>query len=405
MKKYRVYIIAALVVLVLTVLIISNSKKQPRKLDERISLRQADKIPYGTSAAKNLLPILFPGAKVYFDKAYPAYWDSIYFEEPNQAVILVADRFNADADELSQLFSFVEEGNYVFIIAKSFSYDAIDAFGISYYENSLDQFMNPSEDSLRIKLEQPFFADNNLYVYPGRKYESSFYTVDTMRTKVLGRTDDDRPNFIQMNAGKGSVFIHVAPLAFSNYFVLHKNNVKYYQQALSVIPSQVDKVLWNEFYLVKPKNNNEKDPNWLQVLMRYKAFKWALLTGIFTVLLFVLLGMRRRQRMIPVLEKPKNDSLDFVKTMGRLYYEQKDHKNLAQKMSAYFLEHVRGHYKLPTQTLDETFIKNLHYKSGYPEEELTSLVNFINNVDLLPAVSEQQLANFHKQVELFYQNT
>ena len=104
MKKYGVYIIAALVVLVLTVLIISNSKKQPRKLDERISLRQADKIPYGTSAAKNLLPILFPGAKVYFDKAYPAYWDSIYFEEPNQAVILVADRFNADADDVGDLF-------------------------------------------------------------------------------------------------------------------------------------------------------------------------------------------------------------------------------------------------------------------------------------------------------------
>lgn len=405
MKKYGAYIFIAVVVLFLGGLIIASSKKQVRRMDERITLRQSDKIPYGTSVAKSLLPSLFPNAAIYFDKAYPDNWDSIYSNHANQAVILIADDFNADADEINRLISFVKEGNYVFIIAKSFSYDAIEAFRFSYNENSLDPFMNLADDSLRLRLEKPFFASNQLFVYPGKKYESSFYSLDTLRTKVLGRTEGGQPDFIQMNAGKGSVFIHVAPLAFSNYFILHKNNSAYYQNALSVIPASVAKVLWNEYYLTKPRNNREKEPNWLGVLMKYPAFKWGLQTGLATIALFVLLGMRRRQRMIPAHEQPKNDSLDFVKTIGRLYYDKKDHKNLAKKMATYFLDHVRTRYKLSTQTLDENFVQQLHYKSGYPASELAAIIRFINDLEELPAVSEHQLSAFHKQVELFYQNT
>lgn len=405
MKKYGAYIVATFVVILLGSLIIAGSKKRTRRLDERITLRQADKIPYGTAAAKNLLPALFPHASIYYNKTYPAYWDSINTNEPNQAVILVADHFNADEDELSRLFSFVKEGNYVFIVARTFSYDAIGYFHFSYNENSLGQLLNASEDSLQLKLEKPFFASDRLYVYPGKKYESSFYSVDTLHTRILGRTKEGQANFIQMDAGKGSVFVHIAPLAFSNYFILHKNNVEYYESALSVIPSTVHRVLWNEYYLTKPRSNNEKEPNWLGVLMKYPAFKWGLLTGILTLGLFVLLGMRRRQRMIPAFEKPKNDSLDFVKTLGRLYYDKKDHRNLAKKMGTYFLDHVRSRYKLSTHTLDENFVQALHNKSGYSTMELQQIISFINDIDTLPAITEGQLSHFHRQIELFYQNT
>ena len=404
MRKYSAYIIAAIAIFFFGGLIIANSKKRVRRMDERITLRHVDKIPYGTAVAKNLLPSLFPRASIYFNKAYPAYWDSVSDNESNQAVILVADAFNADEEELNQIFSFVKEGNYVFIIAKSFSYEAANSFRFAYNEDALSNFMDMPDDSLRIKLERPAFASNRLFIYPGKRYESSFYSLDTARTRVLGRNEDGKPNFIQMNAGKGSMFIHIAPLAFSNYFILHKNNVSYYQNALSVIPASVDKILWNEYYLSKPRND-EKEPNWLRVLMKYPAFKWALLTGMATLLTFVLLGMRRRQRMIPAHELPKNDSLDFVKTLGRLYYDKRDHKNLAKKMSTYFLDHVRNKYKLSTQTLDDAFVQNLHYKSGYPVEELKLFINFINDLQDLPAISEGQLSNFHKQLELFYQNT
>lgn len=109
--------------------------------------------------------------------------------------------------------------------------------------------------------------------------------------------------------------------------------------------------------------------------------------------------------MIPKWKKPVNDSLDFVQTMGRLYYERSDHHNLAQKMSAYFLEHIRTVYKITTAELDEEFVKKLHAKINYPLKELNEIVFFINNLDKTSHVSEQQLTRFHNQLELFYQNT
>jgi hypothetical protein len=109
--------------------------------------------------------------------------------------------------------------------------------------------------------------------------------------------------------------------------------------------------------------------------------------------------------MIPAHPKPANESLDFVKTMGRLYYDRKDHQNLARKMSTYFLEHVRTGYKLPTHTLDESFIESLHYKSGYSRGDLNEIISFIEYIRGGGNINEQQLINFHNQLESFYQNS
>ncbi len=104
------------------------------------------------------------------------------------------------------------------------------------------------------------------------------------------------------------------------------------------------------------------------------------------------------------MAKPKNDSLDFVKTIGRLYYEKQDHKNLSKKMAAYFLEHIRNRYKLSTNNLDENFIISLKMKSGYDEATIREIISFIKNLDDSDTISEEQLAYFHKQLEEFYRN-
>ncbi|MGZ3847415.1 MAG: hypothetical protein ACXVBH_15240, partial [Flavisolibacter sp.] len=204
-----------------------------------------------------------------------------------------------------------------------------------------------------------------------------------------------------------SLFLHSAPLAFSNYFILHKNNIHYFEQVMSLVPSNIKKLVWNEFYLVKrsPRDRDKGEPNWLSVLMKYKEFRWGFGLLLFALLLWVMLNSRRKQRMIPDHPQPRNESLDFVKTMGRLYYDRRDHQNLAKKMGTYFLEHIRTTYKLPTHTLDEAFIENLHYKSGHSRGELNEIVSFIEYLQQDGSVNETQLIIFQNQLESFYQNT
>src|SRR5690242_20718110 len=112
--------------------------------------------------------------------------------------------------------------------------------------------------------------------------------------------------------------------------------------------------------------------------------------------------MRRKQRYIPVVKKLRNDSLDFVKTIGRLYHDKGDHRNLSRKMSAYFLEYVRSRFKLPTAKLDDEFVKNLHFKTGVDQAEIRELVDSIKEVDESYSISADKMIAFHKQLESFY---
>src|SRR5215217_2852836 len=119
MKNYILYIVLGIGVLLFALIIAASLKPKERVMDERITLRTKDKIPYGTYVAYKLLPKLFPNAQIQEDKNIPGNWDNIATEEANQAVFIVAKDFNAEEFELERLFSFANKGNYVFIMAYS----------------------------------------------------------------------------------------------------------------------------------------------------------------------------------------------------------------------------------------------------------------------------------------------
>src|SRR5579875_2029074 len=210
MKKNLPYIAGVVALIVLAVLVISSTKKLPRRMDETITLKHLDKIPYGTAAAKALLPSLFKNAKIYADNKSPLYWDSIQPTSYNQAVILMAKYFYPEHYQLQRLADFASNGNYVFIISNSFSSDAQEYFNFSYSENSFDELVNNKEDSLAVKLEKPSFTSDSTFIYPGKKFKSWFTELDTNRVIVLGRDENNEPNFIRLNRGGGAIFIHTA---------------------------------------------------------------------------------------------------------------------------------------------------------------------------------------------------
>ena len=403
MNKYLPYFFALLIGGTLIILFVTGNNKKERRLDERITLRKKDKIPYGAAVAYNSLQYLFPKATVYTSRQEPGYWDSLSNYESGQVFISISGRLNADEPEMKRLINFAENGNDVFISTRYLSAAADRILKCSSSSYSLSIFSDEDmEDSMEIALTNPPFGKKIKYSYPGKKFDSYFDDIDSSTTDILGYNENGRPNFIHLRAGKGNFYVHMEPLAFSNYFLLHKNNIHYYENALSVVPADVKKIVWDEYYLYKRSYDKDRRKGWLSVLFQFPALKAALLTAIFTLLLYVLLEMRRKQRYIPLITKPRNDSLDFVKTIGRLYYDKGDHKNLCSKMSAYFLEHVRNRYKLATGNLNDEFIKALQYKTRCEEAEIRGIVSYIKSLDEAPAVSQSQLMDFHKRLETFY---
>lgn len=409
MGKYVPYIVGVLLVAAVVILFVTGSNNRKRKFVDKITLRRQDKIPYGTYAAFKNLKYLFPKADIYTSRQEPGYWESVSMYESKQACISISYNFNPDEAEMKRLLRFAEKGNDVFISARELSYSAEQMITQADNEEDLKNYFKNGlkydyADTLTISLlDPPYSGGYKEYKYPGKRLIGFFEELNATTTDIFGSDEGGAPYFIHLRVGKGNFFVHLAPLAFSNYFILHKNNIEYYEKALSVISPDVTKIIWDEYYLYKKVNNqNNAKKSWLSVLFRYPALRAALLTAILTLVIYMLMETRRKQRYIPVVTAPKNDSMDFVKTIGRLYYDKGDHKNLCRKMAAYFLEHVRNRYKLPTGTLDENFISQLRFKTGADEPEIRGIVAFIKYLDDAPVIKTEALSDFHKQLESFY---
>ncbi len=410
MKKSLPYILVAIIIIAIGVMVFGgNVGDSLRHFNKNITLKRKDKIPYGTYVAYNTLRHIFPGATISTDRNEPGYWDSLRTGNENQALVIVTQRFNPDDAEMKKLIRFVEAGNDVFVSTMRLSFAAEKYLKCDSYFPAYRNYIREPDDSLTISVTDVQTKKQHSYTYPGFEEAYWFHGIDTLTTTVLGYNEQGRANFIRLSAGRGKMFVHLAPLAFSNYFILHKQNIGYYERAMSFISPATRTVVWDEYFIQKKTEEEQSQKkNYLSVLLNMKnaagqrSFRTAMVVALLSLLVFTLLGMRRRQRAIPVMRKPANDSLDFVKTIGRLYHDRGDHHNLARKMAAYFLEHVRSRYKLSTAVLDDTFVKGLSYKTGIDESQLRGIVGFIARLNQVGTVSDYELAGFHRQLEEFY---
>jgi len=406
LKKYAPHILVTVVLIATALLLLTGNNDKSHQFDDRLSFNKADKIPYGMYVAYHALNDLFPELKIATEKKKPGEWDSLAMYESNQTFLSVVPQFNPDEQEMEKLVDFVRLGNDVFISSWKVSFYAEKFIKCDiYYPGMLyDQYLSGGKaDSLIVSVLQPGNPNRTVYTYPGRSGDSYFFNIDTLTSTVLGYNRSGKPNFIHLRAGKGNLYLHLAPLAFSNYFLLHKKNLDYYEKILSYLSPTTKKIVWDEYFLRKKQGDSRDNrADWFSTFLKHKSLAAALLTAMLALLLFVLSEMRRKQRPIPIIAKPKNDSMDFVKTIGRLYHDKGDHRNLSKKMAIFFLEYVRNRYKLSTTTLNDEFITKLQFKTGAEESEIREIVSFINNVDIVQSVNDKQLAYFHKLLESFY---
>ncbi len=195
--------------------------------------------------------------------------------------------------------------------------------------------------------------------------------------EVLGlmKTSDSttQANFIKIPFGKGNVYWHTEPLCLTNYYLLKDNNYQYVEDVLSYLPNR--KTVW--FVKEIDIQDLARSGHPLGFVLEHPALKyawWILLTGLFILIFF---RAKRTQRIIPIITPKKNKSVEFVKSIGNLYLQEGDIRDMMKKKTQYFLHHLRTDLFLDTQKLDEKFIKKLHLKTGAKEEKIETLIKLI----------------------------
>jgi hypothetical protein len=379
-----------------------------KKLNRRVTLWRKDKIPYGTYYAFENMQYMFPSAKITINKTspsrnvefYPAsYSSNESYSKSKKAYVIISPQVIPNEYETSAMMTFVGDGNYIFISTFYISDSLMKAINA---KTTISHDMLNFKDTLKVKIKDPIDYSRNAYEYPGDSYGSYASSLDSEYASILGTDETGHANFIKFSyKGGGAVFLHLAPMTFTNFFLLYKNNKSYYDNAFSYLPRSVSEIKWDDYFRYPHYSNFSA----LKFLLSNPSFKWAFWLLLLLFLLIYLFESKRKQRMIPAITPLRNTSLDFVRTIGRLYYQRRDNLNLANKMSVHFLGYVRTKYNLQTSFLDEEFTDRLTYKSGYNKEAIINIIEHIRSIQQQQLISDESLMAFNKEIELFYKQT
>lgn len=370
---------------------------RPKPIDWKATYQNDDKIPFGTQALYELLPDIMPQSAIKTVRL-PMYNFLMESQLPARSnYVFIAADFEASRSDVKPLLAYVGRGNNVFISA----YHLPDSLNRLLNYKADEKTPNKADTTLRQNFVNPILrkpTGYNFFHDDGR----NFLTIrKPQNITVLGRNARNEPTFIRVQYGKGQFFIHNLPLAFTNYYLLNKKTSDYAFKALSYLPPLP--TYWDEYQ--KQGRFDEDQQSIFRYIRSQPALNWAYYLVVFGLLFYAIFAGKRTQRIIPVVEPLKNTSLDFVKTVGQMYFQRGDHDNLARKKIYYFLNDLRERYGLNTNVLDKEFTETLARKSGASLEETSDLVRLLRNAQKSISLSEFDLLTLNRAMENFKQTT
>lgn len=155
--------------------------------------------------------------------------------------------------------------------------------------------------------------------------------IDTFAIKKV-------PVAVSVPYGKGEVIFVSSPLLFTNYGMLEGNTFVYIFRLMSYL---ADLPVYRTEAYVKTDAMLVAEQSPFREFIKRPPLRWALYLALLGVVLFMIFTARRRQRVIPIMSKPANRSLEFIQLIGTLYYQRKDHVDLVRKKFKLFAEELR----------------------------------------------------------------
>ncbi len=390
LKINRLYLI---VVTLLFVALIAINHYAPKPIDWRETYDFAGKSPYGCYILNDMSATLFPGQTVLkSDDCFYVALDSNSVEKEN--LIVITSDFKPDKLDLDVLLKFVAKGNDFFVSSTSFGNLFPDRLKIKVVSPLIDTTLFLSRKEKMVLLN-PELRNDSGYHYDKKMASVWISAFDTVNTEKLGTNQTGNVNFICTRYGMGRIFFHTQPQVFTNYHLLH-GNVEYAAKVLSYLP--IRKIIWDNYY--KPYRFINQSP--MRYILAQPPLQSAYYLLLLTLLLYLVLESKRRQRVIPVLKPLENRSLNFVKTIGALYFKQRNSTNLAKKMTIYFKEFLRERYYLTHISSSPDCVGVVSIKSGVSIDLVQSLLESIDYYQTAPKVSDAGLIELNRKMELFY---
>lgn len=379
-KTFKIYAVIFIIIMAILALFEVNKKEVT---DWRKNFNVNKKSPFGLFVFNKEAKDLFKNNLTKLDVApYDYYTEKD--KKPHNILIVESEM---DQESWNKILDEVSKGSDAMIIANRLPKNISDTIG--FYGSKIS------------------YEDQNVLKLTDKKYQNDFIKLDKFpsgrgfsyikpNVQILGKTveenNDDQANFIKAPFGKGNVYVHCEPLFLTNYYLLQSGNVRYAQNVFSYLSDR--ETLWFV------ESNTKESSSLLRFILSNPALKYAWWVFLGGLILFIFFNVKRKQRIVPIIEPLKNTSADFVKSIGNLYLQEGDFHDMMAKKAQYFLNKVRLDLLIDTQNLDEEFAKRLQLKTGKPTEMVNEAIVLIKKAqDPYASVMKEDLARINNLLD------
>lgn len=414
-NKSKIVILIVLAAMIVLGVSYFMGKNQKKKFNWQTNFKHDNAEPYGAKVLYDLLKTYHPNMPLEFNESK---FIKNYLAERKKSgpanYFLIGDTYFTQPD-LVALIDFMHEGNTVFIVSR---YAGSEIF------EKINRICPPEYNVVAFKDDEKSivnenFADKNFASKDGYNYHFQFVN-DTVwyqwrymtfenckkneKVKTLGFANGDKKQvtFAQMPVGKGQLLVHTNPVAFTNFHLLRKEGIEYAGKVFSYLPEAP--IIWDRYSTLwkflpdSPKGNERRNP--LGYILKQRSFKWSYYTILIMAIVFLLFNLWRKQRAIPPLFANTNTSLEYMKSMGELFYKHKDNRKIGIQKMEFFLKTMRQKYYLK-ESDTEKFIEQLAKKSEVDIKEIQAIFKQYEAIKKISIVSDSFLYGFYQNIENF----
>jgi hypothetical protein len=458
--KTVVFIAVAAVIGLVTYFIISGDDE----INWGMTFSPESKEPYGTYIVEKLVKQSDQFSSYTFLK------DSTYKEvQPDNSAydnyVFIGGTYFAKSRDIDTLISYLQRGNNVFISAEEFDKDLTEALVENaaydeFYEEPYEELNDENEvawdeysdyedteqveedyyyenlpnvsieytTKVKVNTTNPSLSTelNYIYEFDTLPYGWAYFNQDFInqfigrKFEIIGELEslqnlgNKQPNLIKIQIGKGAVYLHSTPMLFTNLHQLKNENQEMAARLLGQLGG--GKTYWADFNR-KPHyddlNNEYNDPSKpdesaLEFILSEPSLRWAYYLALLGLLLYLILGAKRKQRAIPVLPSMENTSIEYAEVVSQLFFKQQNHLKLIDLKMDLFKQYIRERYRIKTpSTKDEfePFFVRLSTISGIPAEDIKWIFNKHITVQKELTADAITMVTFHKKLEEFYSNS
>lgn len=404
-KRVKIYSVLTVLVVVLIIVLEYN---KPQKLNWFPSYAKHHKIPYGSYIFHEQLERIFTADNV-IDLERPPFETLENEDALNGTYFFLNGRVPFDDTELERLLNWTAKGNTLAISSTRISKKILDTLNL---ETSVVSNFNNFDNIFSLKLKNKVLntlGNKEEYTFKKANFVYYFSAIDTIKTKTIGtisnvsdndsEIEKDYINVIKQSFGEGEIIINLFPQSLTNYFILENDNKNYTAGLLSYLnPNQ--SIYFDSYY----KSGKKIAMSPMYVFLKAKALRWAYYIMLIGALFYIIFDGKRKQRAIAIVEPLKNKTLDFTRTIANMYYESGKHHDIAQHKIQHFLEYIRTHLHLNTNTIDSTFINNLASRSNNTIEDTQALFNIIEALSTNNSITKEGLETLNTSIETYKSN-